>query len=147
MDLKSLLKKHEGIKLYVYDDATGLPIEKGSIVKGNPTIGIGRLVIEDKGITEEEALFLLDNDIKAVISACRETFSWFAFLDNVRAAVVASMVFNLGLGGFLKFKKTISAISQGDYNKAADEMKDSAWYEQVGTRGVELVEMMRTGRA
>lgn len=135
MTLKDLIKRHEGKRLKPY-----------RCTAGKLTIGFGRN-LEDKGITEEEAEFLLDNDIKAVITACRETFSWFAFLDNVRAAVVADMVFNLGLSGFLKFKDTIAAIRSRNWEGAADEMKNSAWYGQVGNRAAELVEMMRTGHA
>jgi hypothetical protein len=33
------LMRDEGTLLYVYDDATGLPIVAGMLVKGNPTIG------------------------------------------------------------------------------------------------------------
>ena len=32
----------EAMRLFVYDDATGLPIEPGSTCKGHPTIGVGR---------------------------------------------------------------------------------------------------------
>jgi len=39
----------------------------------------------------------------------------------------------------------IAALARGDYKAAADEMVDSAWYRQVGTRARRLVEMMRTG--
>ena len=56
------------------------------------------------------------------------------------------MVFNLGLSRFEKFKKTIAAIESGNYAKAAAEMVLSDWFIQVGNRGPELVEMMRTGR-
>ena len=134
MTLKELLIKHEGLRLRAY-----------KCTAGKTTIGVGRN-LEDKGITEEEAMFMLDNDIKAIISACRETFSWFAFLDNVRQAVVVSMVFNLGLGGFLGFKNTIAHIRNKDWDKAADNMLQSKWAEQVGHRALELAEMMRDGR-
>lgn len=135
MTIKDLIKKHEGLRLHPY-----------KCTAGKLTIGWGRN-IEDKGISELEAEDLLDNDISDTIGECKRHLGWFDRLDPVRKIVVADMVFNLGVQGFLKFKKTIGAISQCDYNKAADEMKDSAWYEQVGTRGAELVEMMRTGRA
>lgn len=134
MTLKDLIKKHEGKRLKPY-----------KCTAGKLTIGYGRN-LDDKGITEEEAEFMLDNDIKAVISACKETFSWFAFLDNVRQAVVADMVFNLGLAGFLGFKNTIAHIRNKEWDKAADNMLASKWASQVGNRAVELAEMMRMGR-
>lgn len=134
MTLKELLIKHESKRLRPY-----------KCPAGKLTIGVGRN-LDDKGITEEEAMYLLDNDIKDIISSCRETFSWFAFLDNVRQAVVVSMIFNLGLGGFLGFKNTIAAIRKKDWNRAADNMLQSKWAEQVGNRALELAEMMRDGR-
>ena len=36
------------------------------------------------------------------------------------------------------------ALLEGDYNKAADEMIDSKWYNQVGNRSKTLVKMMRS---
>ena len=134
MTLKELLIKHEGKRLRPY-----------KCPAGKLTIGVGRN-LDDNGITEEEAMFMLDNDIKAIVSACRETFSWFAFLDNVRQAVVVSMVFNLGLAGFIGFKNTIAAIRNKEWDKAADNMLQSKWAEQVGHRALELAEMMRDGR-
>jgi lysozyme len=53
------------------------------------------------------------------------------------------MMFNIGKGRLSGFKKMISAIEQGDYEKAAAEMVDSKWYNQVGYRAVRLVGMMR----
>lgn len=147
MTLKDLLIKQEDIRLFVYDDETGLPIVKGSVVKGNPTIGVGRLLTKAKGLSKVEVFYLLDNDIQDVISVCRETFSWFAFLDNVRQAVVASMVFNLGLTKFLEFKNTIAAIRDKNWDAAASGMMNSLWAKQVGKRADELAGMMRTGRA
>ena len=49
------------------------------------------------------------------------------------------------MGGFSKFKSMIRALAVKDYQKAAKEMEDSAWFRQVGQRGRRLAEMMRTG--
>ena len=86
MTLKELLIKHEGLRLKPYYDTATPP---------RLTIGVGRN-LTDRGITEEEAMFLLENDIKATLQSLKEVFSWFVFLDNVRQAVVVSMVFNMG---------------------------------------------------
>lgn len=133
MTLKELLIEHEGLRLKPYRCSAG-----------KLTIGVGRN-IEDRGISPTEAMFMLDNDIERTLMECR-TFPWFDSLDNVRQAVVASMVFNLGLSKFQKFVRTIGAIEAGNYAKAAAEMVLSDWFLQVGKRGPELVEMMRTGR-
>lgn len=134
MTFKELLIKHEGLKLKPYQ-----------CTAGKLTIGVGRN-LEDRGISMKEAMFMLENDIRDTINECR-IFPWFDRLDNVRQAVVASMVFNFGLSEFKEFKKTIAAIEAGDYAKASAEMVLSKWFTQVGNRGPELVEMMRTGRS
>src|SRR5690606_15358610 len=101
-------------------------------------------LLKKRGITKDEALFLLANDISECIKDLKR-FAWFDQLDDVRAKVVIDMRFNLGAAGFRKFRKMIAALERDDYDTAADEMVDSAWYHQVGTRARRLVEMMRTG--
>lgn len=54
------------------------------------------------------------------------------------------MAFNLGLTKLNKFVEMRKALLKGDYNKAADEMIDSKWYNQVGNRSKRLVDMMRS---
>jgi len=54
------------------------------------------------------------------------------------------MVFNLGPGGFGKFKKAIAAMKKEEWEEAANEMLDSRWARQVGNRAKELAAMMRT---
>ena len=55
------------------------------------------------------------------------------------------MAFNLGVGGLFKFRRMITALERGDFDAAANEMVDSAWYWQVGRRAQRLTKMMRTG--
>jgi lysozyme len=123
---------HEGLRLKPY-----------RCPAGKLTIGVGRN-IEDKGITKEEALFLLENDIRGVTTAL-ERHDWFTKLDDIRKKVVVDMAFNLGVGGFLQFKKLIAALERGDYQAATAEMIDSRWHRQVGQRALRLERMMRTG--
>ena len=48
--------------------------------------------------------------------------------------------------GPLGFHLMIAAANKGDFEEAANQLKDSVWYSQVGDRGVELVEQLRTGQ-
>jgi len=123
---------HEGLKLKPY-----------RCTAGKLTIGVGRN-LDDKGITHDEALFLLRNDI-AEVTAQLERFDWFRTLGPVRRKVLIDMCFNLGIQGLLGFQKMIEALKRADYERAADEMVNSRWYEQVGERGRRLERMMRTG--
>ena len=53
------------------------------------------------------------------------------------------MAYNLGVDGLLKFKKMWKALEKQDYQTAAEEMKDSKWYHQVGRRSKYLYKKMK----
>lgn len=125
---------HEGMRLRPY-----------RCTAGKLTIGVGRN-LDDKGITYDEAMYILRNDIAEVTSQL-ERFDWFQALGPVRRKVLIDMCFNLGMAGLLGFQRMIEALKQGDYGRAADEMVNSRWYKQVGQRGRRLERMMRTGEA
>ena len=107
------------------------------------TIGIGRN-IDDVGISENEANFLLENDIKRSIKDAESIFN-LNEMNQVRKEVIVNMIFNLGKTRFLTFKKTIQAIKDQDYMKAGSEMMDSKWFKQVGSRSSRLVQEMKSG--
>lgn len=131
-DLRSMLMQDEGVRLKPYIDT-----------RGKVTIGTGRC-LDTTGITAQEAVYLLDNDILRA-RAASATFSWFPKLDPVRQDVVAAMVFNVGLEGFCAFKKLIAAVGGGNFDQAASEMLASTWASQVKGRAVRMAEMMKTG--
>lgn len=131
--LKNILIRHEGLKLKPYKDTVG-----------KLTIGVGRC-LDTTGISPIEANMLLDNDIERVCEECQKAFPWFEALCDTRKTVVASMVFNLGLEGLQAFTKMLKAIEAKDYDAASNQMLSSKWAGQVGSRAVELAEMMRDG--
>lgn len=132
--LAQILIRHEGLKLKAY-----------VCPAGKITIGVGRN-LEDRGIYPQEAMMMLENDIQACAGEAAEAFPWFLNLDETRQVVIISMIFNLGLEGFKKFKKMTSAMALGQYDTASSEMLQSQWAGQVGRRAAELAQMMRTGR-
>lgn len=109
------------------------------------TIGYGRN-IEDNGITEEEADYLLMNDIKRVQKELRANFEWFGLIGTARQGALINMCFNLGLTRLMGFKKMLAAIEQEDYQEAAEQMLDSKWARQVGARADRLAKIMREGK-
>ena len=143
--LAEQLIEHEGLRLAVYDDATGKPIEKGDTLQGNPTIGVGRLLTDDRGISHDEAKTLLMNDLVWVAKKA-ETYGFWHRLDPVRQMVIMNMIFNMG-NRFDQFKKMIAAIEVGDYIEASAQMLDSNWARTVKGRAVHLAEQMKTGEA
>ena len=132
--LAEQLKKHEGLRLKPYTDTVG-----------KLTLGIGRN-LEDKGITEQEALFMLNNDVDYFYSKLCQSIGWMKKLDDARQNVLVNMAFNLGIAGLMTFKKMLLACEHGNFKIAATEMLNSKWAEQVGYRANELAEQMRTGQ-
>ena len=131
--LAEQLKKHEGFREHPYKDTVG-----------KWTIGIGRN-LEDKGITEQEAMFMLNNDVNYFYTNIIKTLPWFSNLDDVRQNVLVNMAFNLGIAGLMTFKKMLDAVRLDLYLVAAEEMLNSKWAKQVGYRAEELAKQMRTG--
>ena len=151
---------HEGLRLEVYTcpankktigvgrnlEDVGLSPEEQDRILGRRGLSRSQVIniLEERGITKDEALYMLDNDIARCIKGL-EQFFWFKRLDPVRQKVIVDMCFNLGLAGLKGFRKMIGHLEVGAYVNAAEEMKNSKWYHQVGTRARRLVEMMRTG--
>jgi lysozyme len=122
MSAKDLILKHEGLRLKPYRDTVG-----------KLTIGVGRN-LDDVGISEDEAMYILENDIKRCENELREIFENFDEMpENVRIVLI-DMIFNLGKNRFLQFKKMIAAIKEGDFKRAAKEAKNSRWCRQVKSR-------------
>jgi len=120
----------------------GLRLKPYQCTANKFTIGFGRN-IEDNGITEDEAEYLLMNDIKSTQDELLANFEWFVTLGAPKQGVLINMCFNLGLTRFKRFKKMIAAIEMGDYNEAAEQMLDSKWARQVGNRAIRLSNAMR----
>jgi lysozyme len=109
------------------------------------TIGVGRN-LEATGISREEAIYLLQNDIARVYGELFQALHpWFNHLAPIRQDVLINMAFNMGTEGLLKFTKTLALLEEDKYDEAADEMLHSTWATQVGDRATELSQIMRTG--
>jgi len=131
-----MLRRHEGFSRWAYQDTVG-----------KWTVGIGRNIDKNggPGITEEEALHLLANDLQNTSVAMEKTFPWFSGMNEARQAAILDMAFNIGLPSFQRFRQTIALLEQENYAAAADEMLRSTWAAQVGARATELAGIIRTG--
>lgn len=132
-ELLDQLKGHEGLELYPYTDTTG-----------HLTIGVGRN-LDDRGISHDEAMVLLRNDVEAVEAELEENLPVIEDLNAARQMVIINMAFNLGVPTLLVFDNMIAALQAGQFDVAAEEMLDSLWADQVGERAAELATVMRTG--
>ena len=127
------LRRHEGVKNTLY-----------KCTSDKWTIGVGRN-LEDVGLSEEEIDFLLLNDIVRTKELMDDYIPWHSDLDEIRQEALINFVFNVGIGTTMKFKNAMAALEEHDYDTAATEMLDSNWAKQVGSRAIEITQMIKTG--
>ena len=130
MSLIADIKRHEGYSKRVYLDH----LEK-------PTIGIGFLVSAlelDEDICDEILKRLLVKK-EAQVS---NKFDWYDEIPREAQEIVLNMVYQMGLSGFSKFKRTIHYLSNHKYKACSVEMLDSLWAKQTPNRAKELSEKM-----
>lgn len=132
-DFVERVKIHEGFRSKAYYDTTG-----------HLTIGYGWNIHD--GISKEAAEAILIMQLRECMAKVTDLLRRNGItVSTVRKEVLAEMCFNLGLHGLMGFRKMWEALREGNYDKAADEMLDSKWYKQVGTRALTLSKLMRTG--
>jgi len=113
------LMQDEGLRLFVYDDKSGATITHGP-AGGSPTIGYGRNLI-GRGISEAEAVFLLNNDIGAVTAQLVLAYEGFLQLPFVWQDVAINETFNTGK----PFPEMMQAMLAGDAQGAHDQLLNS----------------------
>lgn len=139
--LEKELRRDEGVRREPYYDTVG-----------HLTVGVGfnldANVLPD-GVTlpldDTEISILLNKTINDVVKGLDTHLNWWQDLDEVRQRVLANMVFNMGIYGVLGFKNTLTNIRREQYGKAAEGMRKSKWYKQVGRRAERLAIAMETG--
>jgi len=138
--LREELAEDEGCKYEIYLDHLGLP-----------TFGIGALIKEHDPeygqpvgtpVSEERVRQRFNLDIAVTIEDCGRLYPDFDDLPE-EAQLVANMCFNLGYPRLSKFKGMKAGVDDRDWERAADEMVDSRWHDQVPNRAKRLVKRMR----
>lgn len=139
--LREELADDEGCKLEIYLDHLGLP-----------TFGIGHLVREDDPehgqavgtpVSDERVRQVFALDIAVTLEDCKRLYDDFDDLPEEAQLVIANMCFNLGYPRLSKFKGMKAGVDARDWNRAADEMVDSRWHDQVPNRAKRLVKRIR----
>ena len=136
MNLREQLKRDEGVVRHAYTDSLGFT-----------TIGCGRLIDMRRGggLSPDEIDYLLDNDIKEKTAQVLAALPWASKLNEPRFAVLVNMAFQMGIGGLLRFHRTLGSIEDGQYFEAAVEMLESTWAKQTPERANRLATQMKTG--
>lgn len=142
-EIENFVSEYEGFRNKAYIDSEGIP-----------TIGIGfnlrrpdakriiqslgydynKVIYGRKSLKDEDIRKIFKDDLKSAINNARKSVSNFDELPSPAQKVVVDMVFNLGPNRFRGFKKTIAALEDYDFRAAANEMKNSRWFKQVGNR-------------
>ena len=139
--LREELEIDEGVKYEVYKDHLGYP-----------TFGIGHLITandQEHGwsvgtdVDEYRVKEAFEDDVQSVLSDCEKLYVQFEHLPEEVQLIIANMMFNMGRTRLSKFKGMKRGVDNRDWNDAADEMVDSAWYRQVTNRAERLVKRMR----
>jgi lysozyme len=111
--LQNELIRDEGLKLKPYRDTVG-----------KLTVGCGRN-LDDVGITETEAKYLMANDIVSVCAGLDRALPWWRAIADARQRALVNIAFNVGVHGLLGYRKMLEAMQAGDFKTAAAECLDS----------------------
>ena len=137
----AMIKKHEGVRNEPYKDSLGLW-----------TVGVGHLIGDGKSLPPEWNRKFTDQEIDALFAKdyqhhkdmAMKTPGWDKANEKGQAGMI-DLAFNMGGAWYKKFKNAAAALAAGDFNKAADELTDSAWYKQVKGRAVTVTQLIREG--
>jgi lysozyme len=135
--LREMLKRHEGVKNYAYEDHLGYV-----------TVGVGRCLDENVGLglSDDEIDYLLQNDLDRCRQELQSEYWWFEDLDSVRQEALIDLSFNVGQTRLRGFVKALDHMSKSNFEEAGDEFYDSKWATQVGDRALEICQMIRSGK-
>jgi len=139
--LREELAEDEGCKFEIYLDHLGLP-----------TFGIGALIKEHDPeygqpvgtpVSEDRVRKRFNLDIAVTIEDCQVLYDDFDDLPEEAQLVIANMMFNMGRPRLSKFKGMKAGVDARDWERAADEMVESRWHDQVPNRAKRLVKRIR----
>ena len=133
MNIIKEIKQDEGLRLRPYCDACGktYPKHKKNCKGGKLTIGYGHN-LESTPITQKTATLMLKQRVQKCIDEIAKRLPCWGKLNANRRAVLIGMRYNLGLGGFMSFKRMIRALMMGDYREAASQIRDSKSWRDDG---------------
>ena len=126
-DLRALdrqLVANEARRAYLYDDATGKRISKGSTVIGHPTIGIGFNL--DALAMPDAVMDLWFATVRTqVIREVYDALPWTPRLPSGPLRAIVDIAYNAGVDGLMGFHKMLDYAQRGLYVQAATEIINS----------------------
>mgnify|MGYP003627830338 FL=1 len=121
----------------------GLRLKPYHCTSGKLTIGVGRN-LDDRGITEDEAMILLANDIKIVQEELLDRWEWMSDLPPRAQMVVMDLAFNMGVPAISNFQNMLRDLKESNWEGAAINLLDSRYAKQVGRRAIYNAHLLET---
>ena len=134
MSLIESIKESEGFRSKVY-----------KCTQGYDTIGYG-FAIKDLHMDEDVAEMILKRKLDSLIERIELNMPFVKDLPKSVKDVVVEMCYQIGLTGFMKFKKTIAFLRLGKFSEASVEMCDSKWFHQTPNRARKLAKIVREAK-
>lgn len=94
------------------------------------------------GITEAEAHYLFENDLRRVDKDLNRSLPWLTDHPAEVRNILTNMCFQMGINGLLGFVNTLACIKYRKYKSAAERMKISKWAKQTPKRANRLIVRM-----
>jgi len=142
---RELIEDAEGFKSEVYRCTAGkLTQGFGRNLEAHPLSSKEKSELVNGKVSKEVARRWLDEELAPIEVKLGDTVAY-TKCNEVRRAVLLDMAYNMGTTGLGNFKKMWEFILKGYWADASREMKDSAWYTQVGVRGKRNVELFAKG--
>lgn len=151
--LRAMITRHEGVRNQVYHDSKGIltigvgfNLEQPGARREIESLGLdytavcrGRQSLSPKQIEQ-----LMETSFKQAEQGAQNYLGKEAWtvLDGDAKEILVDMCYNLGERKLGQFSDLRKALVHRNYSKAAEEMRDSRWYNQVGNRSKELVNRM-----
>lgn len=149
--VRSQIEGHEGRRATAYPDTMG-----------NMTVGVGfnlerpdaRQLISQVGANYDEVLAqrqsltdqqidrLFDITLNEAFQSAQQFIPDLGSHPEMVQRVIVDMAFNLGAPTLQTFNRLRADIKARNYRSAAQDMRMSRWYQQVGRRGQDLVAIM-----
>lgn len=148
----AMLTRHEGRRTHVYVDTLGHPsigigfnLDRAGASSTIAAVGADYDAVRagEQDLSEEQVDQLFSADLDWAFAAARRQVQGFDSMHDSAKLAVVDMMF-MGETAFSTFKKMIAALEALNYQEAADQILDSKWYTQVGNRGPEIVDLMRS---
>ena len=130
--LRAQLTDEEGIRYTAYRDTVGVL-----------TVGVGHNL--NVPITPLAVTQILNDDITIAVQSLDTHCPWWTAMPDPQQRALADLCFNMGINTLTTFTTFLGLMEKGQYAAAALDLRDTAWYREVGTRGPKVVSLLLEG--